>query len=365
MARLAAALRDQPTFEPRAPQLQAVDIARRLGDKVALADALMSHFAATWTPDAERLLPIAEEVGRLAEEARDSERAFQASFLEFVASFTLGEPEHVADLMERHRALAGVLKQPALQWWSLAMRSTWALLRGEFGEAERLAEDARGGRARPELGRRLLLPDGSVHPAARAGRPRRDRGMIRGSINEYAGYRCFRCLVPLIDCELGRPEDAARRFDELAKDGFAALPADAEYLFCLSILSEIATELRDADRAAVLYRLLERMQGLNALASGEVSIGCVGRYVGLAATAVGRWSDAERHFELALQVNGRMHARPWVAHTQHDYARMLLARDASGDRARARELLTTALDAYRALGMKPWEARATTDRPPA
>ena len=113
MARLAAALRDQPTFEPRATlSSQAVDIARRLGDKVALADALMSHFAATWTPDAERLLPIAEEVGRLAEEARDSERAFQASFLEFVASFTLGEPEHVADLMERHRALAGVLKQP-------------------------------------------------------------------------------------------------------------------------------------------------------------------------------------------------------------------------------------------------------------
>ena len=46
---------------------------------------------------------------------------------------------------------------------------------------------------------------------------------------------------------------------------------------------------------------------------------------------------------------------------QHDYARMLLARDAPSDRARARELLTTALDAYRALGMKPWEARATTD----
>ena len=56
-------------------------------------------------------------------------------------------------------------------------------------------------------------------------------------------------------------EDAARRFDELAKDGFAALPADAEYLFCLSILSEIATELRDADRAAVLIGCSSRMQG--------------------------------------------------------------------------------------------------------
>jgi hypothetical protein len=56
-----------------------------------------------------------------------------------------------------------------------------------------------------------------------------------------------------------------------------------------------------------------------------------------------------------------MGARPWVAHTQHDYARMLLARSQSGDRARARDLLATALETYRELGMEPWAERAESE----
>ena len=52
-----------------------------------------------------------------------------------------------------------------------------------------------------------------------------------------------------------------------------------------------------------------------------------------------------------------MGARPWVAHTQHDYARMLIRRDAAGDRRRGLQLLAATQEAYRDLGMKPWEAR--------
>jgi tetratricopeptide (TPR) repeat protein len=45
-------------------------------------------------------------------------------------------------------------------------------------------------------------------------------------------------------------------------------------------------------------------------------------------------------------------ARPWLAHTQDDYARMLLARAGPGDRERAQELLDAALATYRELGME-------------
>jgi hypothetical protein len=47
----------------------------------------------------------------------------------------------------------------------------------------------------------------------------------------------------------------------------------------------------------------------------------------------------------------RMGARPWTARTQLDYAGMLLERDASGDRERARELLAAALATAREIGM--------------
>ena len=63
-------------------------------------------------------------------------------------------------------------------------------------------------------------------------------------------------------------------------------------------------------------------------------------------------------------MNARMGARPWLAHTQDDYARMLRARDEPRDRERARQLLAEAVSTYRALGMESW-ARAATALMPA
>ena len=52
-------------------------------------------------------------------------------------------------------------------------------------------------------------------------------------------------------------------------------------------------------------------------------------------------------------MNARMGARPWLAHTQHDYARMLLARARTATAHRARELLDEARFTYCELGMDP------------
>jgi hypothetical protein len=85
--------------------------------------------------------------------------------------------------------------------------------------------------------------------------------------------------------------------------------------------------------------------------------GSVARFLGLLATVLSRYDDAERHFEDALQMNARIRARVWVAHTQHDYARMLVARDGPGDRERAAALAAQALATAREVGMKPLEAK--------
>jgi tetratricopeptide (TPR) repeat protein len=306
-------------------------------------------------------VPIAEEVRQLAKEIGDAERAFQASFLGHVASLTLGDRERAVSLMEEFR-VANVLKQPALQWWSLAMQAIWALFRGDFPEGERLADEAL------RVGRHAQSWDaGFSHRMALFILHREQGGLdeidelIQRSVDEYPGYRLFRCLVPLLDSELGRSEKAAAKLEALSADEFAAVPPDAEYLFSLCILSEVAAELGDAERADTLRRLLEPYKALNALASGEVSLGCVARFAGLAAATAERWQDAERHFTEALEANARMEARPSLAHTQHDHGRMLLARGDRSDLPRARELLANALDTYRELGMKPWVKRAEAD----
>jgi hypothetical protein len=74
---------------------------------------------------------------------------------------------------------------------------------------------------------------------------------------------------------------------------------------------------------------------------------------------MGRWQEAEAHFDQALAMNARMGAKPWSAHTQFQYARMLLARPVPTDveRARANILLDDARTIAGQLGMRSLEAR--------
>ena len=58
-------------------------------------------------------------------------------------------------------------------------------------------------------------------------------------------------------------------------------------------------------------------------------------------------------------MNARMGARPWLAHTQHQCAVMLLARHQPGDRDKAMALLHEALTTARELGMHALEGRIT------
>jgi tetratricopeptide (TPR) repeat protein len=157
------------------------------------------------------------------------------------------------------------------------------------------------------------------------------------------------------------PEAKARRvLDELAADDFAALPPDAEWLFCLCVLAEVAAMLGDDARAAVLHGLLSPYERLNALAAGEVALGSVARYLGILATTTRRYDEAARHFDDALELNARMGARPWLAHTQCDYALMLLERGEAGDDERARELLDSARTLSHELGSQALVARIPT-----
>jgi hypothetical protein len=57
----------------------------------------------------------------------------------------------------------------------------------------------------------------------------------------------------------------------------------------------------------------------------------------------------------------RMHARPWIAHAQHDFASMLLTRGRAGDAERAAQLMAAARATYAELEMGEWVDRASAD----
>jgi DNA-binding NarL/FixJ family response regulator len=88
-------------------------------------------------------------------------------------------------------------------------------------------------------------------------------------------------------------------------------------------------------------------------------VGPVSRPAGILATLLGHHDDAAGHFEDAIACTQGMGARPWLAHAQQAYARMLVGRGRPGDRKRAVELLTGALEAGERLGMAVLAGRVT------
>jgi tetratricopeptide (TPR) repeat protein len=289
----------------------------------------------------------------VAEQNGDTERVLAAHFHHFIAHVTIADMNEAhADLVAMVR-IADELRQPAQRWLVCAQQATLALAMGRLTEGEDLARQAlplgEGAQADHAIAYyRLQLYTlcefrGELHEIAPA---------VRELVHQHPARPIFRCALAHLDARLGRTDEARREFDDLARDDFSALPFDQEWLYGMSLLAESCAALNDTHSAVVLYEKLLPYAAFNA-ANGEGFRGAVSRYLGILATTTKRWDQAQRHFELALATNGRMGARPWLAHTQHDYAGMLIARGHTGDRERARKLLNQARFAYRKLGMDP------------
>jgi tetratricopeptide (TPR) repeat protein len=279
-----------------------------------------------------------------------------------VALLELGDtPAMDAELAARAR-LAEDLRQPLYLWYTLVLRTMRTLLDGRFAEAERLAEQA------VMLGHQAQYEDGISVFTLHLFALRREQGRLaelepigRSFVERYPVLVTVRCALAVLYCELGRTEDARREFDLLVGDDLAELPEDGTRIAALALLAEVCAFLGDAYHAGRLYTALLPFARYNVVLGAALAcVGSTSRYLGLLATAMARWDEAARHYEDAIAMHTRMGARPWLAHTQHDYAAMLLQRAAPGDHERARDLIAHALTASEQLGMTRLSERCRT-----
>ena len=85
------------------------------------------------------------------------------------------------------------------------------------------------------------------------------------------------------------------------------MPFDQEWLLGMSLLADASAQLEDIDSARLLYPLLLPWSAFNAADHPEGARGAVARYLGLLARSMGRWTEAEQHFEdaMGIMANGR------------------------------------------------------------
>jgi len=75
------------------------------------------------------------------------------------------------------------------------------------------------------------------------------------------------------------------------------------------------------------------------------------KIAGIAATAARNWPGAAAHFEIALKQAEAIPHKLDQCEVRYWYAKMLVERSASGDRERAREVLSDAIKGYRSIGI--------------
>ena len=362
LGRLAGALRDSREREHGASLArQAVDLARGLDDPGTLAYALSAYIWAIWGPEnPKERLELASELRRHAAEAHDGERIVDGYIATFGALSELGRMTESKAAVEEVIRSADELRQPAQLWVGEAARAEHLMLEGRFGEAERLvASSLKADEPTPARDNLSAARFQLFLLRREQGRGAEVEAMLRSSVEEFPWYPLHRGALACLMVGLGGMVEARAVFDELAEDDFAVLHRDNEWVLGTSLAAEACYLLRNETAAAVLYEQLLPFRGRHAIGHAEGSVGAVDRYLGLLAATLGRLAEAERHFEDALEMNARMGARPWTAHTQHDFASMLLSRDGSGDRERAHELLSEARDTARAIGMVALESKIT------
>jgi DNA-binding CsgD family transcriptional regulator/tetratricopeptide (TPR) repeat protein len=331
----------------------ATEMARRLGDQRGLAILLSRALhSARATTTLDEILEMLTEARDLGDELGDDNIQADAIGWRVVALMALGELEaarrDLAEFLEAGRQA----RRPFWRFAAEQMGSAIALCEGHLDEAEARAERSReaesllSGREtsgihgiqmfsiRREQGRL-----GELAPVMRV--------LARGD-GSAAAWRPG--LVALL-VELGMDEEARGELARIRAHGLEPF-REALWLASLTYLTDACAAVGDEEVAALVRPELEAHAGTIVLVGhGVAYYGAADRYLGMLATTLRDWEVAESHFDSALELNRRMGADTWLAHTAYEYGRMLLARGRAEDASRVAPLLTEAAALAERIGM--------------
>jgi len=253
---------------------------------------------------------------------------------------------------ETHRlaALADRLGWPLARWHLLRAQAVRALLAGRFGEAERLAVDAR------EVAIRSQDATAAAMFYAFYGGLALHTGRFAPYLEEIRAVLGNDLEIPIAVAQLGRiamdAGDTAtlERCWQRLRPMLDSLPSDGRRAYIVLTGGEIAVRVGDLAVARACYDRTERYGHIH-LNNMTSCYGTAARSLGVIASALGEHDAAVALLDRAVAMEERAGAVPFLAHAQLACGRALLARAAPGDHRRAQRLAERAGATARQLGM--------------
>jgi DNA-binding CsgD family transcriptional regulator/tetratricopeptide (TPR) repeat protein len=329
----------------------AVAMARRLCDRAGLATTLMRSYWSRGTSSLEEILDMLTEARDLGGELGNTEILAEAMAWRAPAFVALCDLDSARREVAALRDTAEQTAQPFMLHVAEHYGSAIALCDGRLDEA-----DARARRSH-EWSRLLTGRDAAGVYGIQMFSVRREQGrlaelapVIRILAAEAKRGGPWRPGLVSVLVELGMDGEARRELARVVTEGLDPF-RESLWLAALAYLTDGCVALGDQATAAIIYPELEPLAGANVMIGHLVACyGAADRYLGMLAATLGEWERAEEHFERAMELNRRMGAATWLAHTAYEYARLLLARD-GGERDRAAALLGEAAALAERIGM--------------
>ncbi len=337
----------------------AVAMARDLEDRVGLATILMRSYWSLGASSLGEILEMVTEARDLGDELGNTEIRAEAMAWRVPTFVALGDMEAARSEVAALRETAERTAQPFMLHVAEHYGSALALCDGRLAEAEHLALRSH------DWSRLLTGRDASGVYGIQMFSVRREQGrlaefapVIRILAGEGRGAGPWRPGFVALLAELGMEVEARRELTRLAADGLDGY-RESLWLTSLTYLTDACAAVGDEATAALVYPELEPLGGANVMIGHLVSCyGAADRYLGMLAATLGDPDRAVGHFERALELNRRMGAETWLAHTAYEYGRLLLARG-RGDREEAGALLGEAAALAERIGMPALLARIT------
>lgn len=331
------------TAKARSVGENAVSLARQIGDKRALYDALTFRFFAIPTYRIDETQKAVEELCGLAEDIGDHMLIMRAQSWQIYLKIQAGDRAGFTACMKEHHDFAQKFQTPIHIYVTTCGFAMDAILNGTFDEAEARAEEAL------LVGQQIRMASAQGVYGTQMFTIRREQGRLaevapvfKRFVDENPDQAAWRPGLALIACDLGFLDPARKALDQIAEEGFV-FPNDAKRSTTLSYLAEVCARLEDRARAEILFEHLRPYENSTiTMGLTTVCYGAATRFLGLLCTTLGDWDAAANYFESAIEMNEKLRAWPWLAHSQADYAAMLRRRGNPHDNGKTKRLLQSA-----------------------
>jgi len=335
---------------------EAIELARRAGDKRALAYVLWAACVALEGVQTLKLrASLADELVRTADELDDPALRWEGANRELIGCVQRGELTRVQAPLERLQRIAAELGQPTVVWQTEWLTSALALLRGDLVAGEHLVERAfRTGQELQQPDALLLYGIQMFYIRVFQGRGEEIIAMLEQSVEANPAIPALRAFLASSLCWLDRREDAARILTRAASDRFADIRPAADELTGLVLYAEAAAQAGDREAAAILCDLIQpcadQVDWNTLFSAGHTRL-----YLGLLASVLAEHERVDEHLAFACDFHEANDMPLWSARGHLGWAEALADR---GDSDRAREHATHALELSREHGYGAFEPRA-------